>query len=153
MKKLAAAKRPPRKLNIPASIVIHDLAQAIAALKGAASAKMPVTLWSAEGAGIYAGAGWFAGVERQARAAVPDARASFVLDCAERADMTQEAFRAGIKAACFSGPAGVATKLADIARQQRALLHRKRPKALDLLNVAEPESACRGYLMGVGAGD
>ena len=67
-------------------------------------------------------------------------RPAFVLDCGERADMTQEAFRAGIKAACFSGPAGVATKLADIARQQRALLHRKRPKALDLLNVADPKA-------------
>jgi hypothetical protein len=153
MKKLAATKRPPRKLNTaaspePASIVIHDLAQAIAALKAAAAAKKPVTLWSAEGAGIYAGASWFAAVERGARAAVPAAKASFVLDCAERADMTQEAFRAGIKAACFSGPAGIATKLADIARQQRASFYRKRPKALDLLNVADPETACRRYLSG-----
>jgi hypothetical protein len=148
MKKPAAAKRPRRKLNKAANIVIRDLAEAIAALKAAAAAKKPVTLWSAEGAGIYAGAGWFAAVERQARAAVPDAEASFVLDCAERADMTQEAFRAGIKAACFSGPPGVATKLADIARQWRASLHRRRPKTLDLLNINDPETACRQYLTG-----
>jgi len=148
MKKPAAAKRPPRKPTPAASIVIHDLAQAIAALKGAAAARKPVTLWSAEGAGIYAGAGWFAAVERRARAAVPGAAASFVLDCAERADLTQEAFRAGIKAARFCGPPGVATKLADIARQQRASLHRRRPRALDLLNVSDPEIACRQYLTG-----
>ncbi len=79
---------------------------------------------------------------------MPGAKASFVLDCAERADLTQEAFRAGIKAACFSGPAGIATKLADIARQWRAALYRKRPKALDLLDVADPETACRQYLTG-----
>jgi hypothetical protein len=151
--KRAAAKRAASRQEEAASIVIHDLAQAIAALKGATAVKKPVTLWSAEGAGIYAGAGWFAAVERRARAAAPDARASFVLDCAERADMTQEAFRAGIKAACFSGPAGVATKLADIARQQRASLYRKRPKALNLLDVSDPETACRRYLTGVGAGD
>src|SRR5579862_5356271 len=144
--KRAAAKRAARRQEEAASpewasIVIHDLAQAIAALNAAAAAKKPVTLWSAEGAGIYAGAGWFAGVERRARAAVPAAKASFVLDCAERADVTQEAFRTGIKAACFSGVAGVATKLADIARQQRASLYRKRPKALDLLIVTDPETA------------
>jgi hypothetical protein len=133
--------------------VINDLDQAIAALRGAAAAKKPVVLWSAEGAGIYAGAGWFAALERQTRAAVPGTRASFVLDCAERADLTQEAFRAGIKAVRFAGPAGVARKLADIARQQRALLYRKRPKALDLLNIDDPETASRQYLNGVGADD
>src|SRR5476651_2180326 len=84
--KRAAAKRAARRPAEAASIVIHDLAQAIAALKGAATAKKPVSLWSAEGAVIYAGAGWFAALERQARAAVPSARASFVLDCGERAD-------------------------------------------------------------------
>jgi hypothetical protein len=148
MKKTAAAKRPPRKLNKTPDIVIHDLAQAIAALSAAAAARKPVTLWSAEGAGIYAGASWFAAVERRARAAVPNAKANFVLDCAERADMAQEAFRAGIKAARFAGPASVAAKLADIARQRHASLYRKRPKALDLLNVADPETACRDYLTG-----
>ena len=143
-----AAKAPPRKQQEAASIVIHDLAQAIAALRAAAAARQPVTLWSAEGAGIYAGPGWFAAVERQARAAVSAAKASFILDCAERADLVQEAFRAGIKAACFTGPRRVADKLADIADQQRAALHRRRPRALDLLNASDPESATAAYLAG-----
>ena len=148
MKKRAAAKRAARRQDTAASIVIHDLAQAIAALRAAAAARKPVTLWSAEGAGIYAGPGWFAAVERRARAAVPAARASFVIDCAERPDLVQEAFRSGIKAARFSGPARVAEKLADIAARQRATLHRRRPKALELLNVSDPETATAAYLAG-----
>jgi hypothetical protein len=143
-----AAKSPPRKPNEAASIVIHELAQAIAALRAAAAARRPVTLWSAEGAGIYAGPGWFAAVERQARAAVPAAKASFVIDCAERSDLVQEAFRAGIKAVRFAGPRRVAEKLADIAAQQRATLHRRRPKALELLNASDPETATAEYLAG-----
>ena len=138
MKRKAAAIR--------AAIVIHDLGQAVAALETAAALSRPVALWSAEGAGIYAGAGWFAAVERRARASVPKARADFILDCAERADLTQEAFRAGIKGVCFTGPSALAARLADIAGKWRARLYRRRPRALDLLREEEPAAACRRYL-------
>jgi hypothetical protein len=118
----------------------------VAALEAAAALARPVALWSASGAGIYAGAGWFSAVERRARASVPGARADFILDCAERADLTQEAFRAGIRDVCFTGPANVAERLADIAGKWRARLHRRRPKALDLLDEADPAAACRRFL-------
>ncbi len=140
-----AAKTPAGKSKA-ASIVIHDLGQALAALRAAASLGKAVTLWSAAGAGIFAGAGWFAVVARKARASVPAARASFVLDCAERADMVQDAFRAGISEVCFSGPAAIADKLSDIAGKSGARLHRRRPKALDLERVNDAENACRQYL-------
>ena len=149
MKKRAAAKRAakrPSGNSKAASIVIHDLGQAQAALRAAASLGKAVTLWSAAGAGIFAGAGWFAAVERKARAGVSAAKASFVLDCAERADMVQEAFRAGIREVCFSGPAAIAGKLSDIAGKSGARLHRRRPKALDLERVNDPETACIQYL-------
>ena len=138
MKKKAAAPH--------AAVVIHDLSQAVAALQASAELGRRVALWSAAGAGIYAGAGWFAAVERQARAKVGRVRADFILDCAERADLTQEAFRAGIKEVCFSGPAQVAERLADIAGKWRARLHRRRPNALDLIDEADPSMACRRYL-------
>ena len=150
MKRGAAAKRaaksPSGKPKAAACIVIHDLGQALAALSAAASLSQAVTLWSAPGAGIYAGAGWFAAVERKARAAVPAAKAGFVLDCAERADMVLDAFRAGISDVCFGGSPVVARKLADIARKSGARLHRRRLKALDLARVNDPETACRQYL-------
>jgi len=131
-----------------AAVVIHDLSHAVAALEASAALARPVALWSASGAGIYAGAGWFAAVERRARASVPGAQADFILDCAERADLTQEAWRAGIKGVCFTGPAPVAERLADIAAKWRAKLYRRRPKALDLLDKADPAMACRRYLAG-----
>jgi hypothetical protein len=131
-----------------AAVVIHDLSQAVAALEAAAALARPIALWSASGAGIYAGAGWFAAMERRARASVPGAKADFILDCAERADLTQEAFRAGIKQVCFTGPARVAERLADIAGKWRAKLHRRRPNALDLLDEADPAAALRQYLAG-----
>ena len=56
MKKKAAAPH--------AAVVIHDLSQAVAALQASAELGRRVALWSAAGAGIYAGAGWFAAVER-----------------------------------------------------------------------------------------
>ena len=44
------------------AIVVHDLAQATAALRAAAAAGVPVTLWSAPGAAAYAGLGFLAAV-------------------------------------------------------------------------------------------
>jgi hypothetical protein len=131
-----------------AAVVFHDLGQAVAALEASAELSRPVALWSAAGAGIYAGAGWFAAVERRARASAPGAQADFILDCAERADLAQEAFRAGVKDVCFTGPAPIAERLADIAGKWRARLHRRRPKALDLLEEAAPAAACRRHLGG-----
>jgi hypothetical protein len=128
------------------AVVFHDLAQAIAALSVAAALSEPVALWSAPGAALYLGSGWFAAVERRARAAVPAASARFVLDCAERADMVQEAFAEGIADACFTGPSTLAERLADIAHKSRARLHRRRPRALDLAGVADAEAAVRDFL-------
>jgi hypothetical protein len=131
-----------------AAVVYHDLAQAIAALATAAAIGKPVALWSAPGAALYFGSGWFAAVERRARAAVPAASARFVLDCAARADLVQEAFAEGITDACFAGPSALAERLADIARKSRARLHRRRPRALDLADVGDKEAALRDFLGG-----
>jgi hypothetical protein len=132
----------------PAAVVFHDLAQATAVLAAAAALGRAVVLWSAPAAALYLGSGWFAAVERRARAAVPAASARFVLDCAARADLVQEAFAEGIKDACFTGPSSLAERLADIAQKSRARLHRRRPRALDLGVVADAEAALRDFLGG-----
>ncbi len=56
---------------------------------------------------------------RQARAAEPKAKAAFVLDCGDRADLVQDAFREGLAEACFTGRPAVAARLADIARKSQ----------------------------------
>jgi fructose/tagatose bisphosphate aldolase len=131
-----------------AAVIVHDLAQANAALAAALESGRPIAVWSAPEAAIYAGIGWFAAVERRARAANPKAPARFVLDCGERADLVQEAFREGIEETCFTGRASLAERLADIAAQSHAKLHRRRPRALDLDVTEDPRAACRRLLGG-----
>ena len=139
-----------RKRTVAAAtaFIVHDLAEAKAALAAAAETGRMVAIWSAPEAAIFAGTGWFAAVERRARAANPKALARFVLDCGHRSDLVQEAFREGIKEACFTGGSSLAERLADIAVKSRARLHRRRPRALDLGETTDPGSACRRLLGG-----
>jgi len=130
------------------AVVVRDLDQAAMALAIAASLKEPIAIWSAPRAALALGVGWFAGLMRRAQESEPRARAVFVLDCGERADLVQDAFREGLGDACFTGRAAVAARLADIARKSRARLHRKRPRALDLGAKQDPAAALRAFLGG-----
>jgi hypothetical protein len=128
------------------AFVIHSLLQAKAALAAAAERGAAVALLSAPGAAAYAGAGWFDAVARAAKAAQPDADMIAILDCSDRADLVQAAFRQGLGHAIFRGEAGVARRLRDIARQRGATLLTRRPPALDLEHAADPRAACRAWL-------
>lgn len=130
------------------AVIIHDLGHARAALAAAAGAGVAVELWSAPGAAAYAGAGWFAAVVRLARQEHPDADVQAVLDCGDRADLAQAALRQGLRGICFRGSKPAGGRLADIAARQDAILHRRRPSALDLLYVEEPFDACRKWFGG-----
>jgi acyl-CoA reductase-like NAD-dependent aldehyde dehydrogenase len=102
-------------------------------LSVAAEAGRPVLIASAPDAGISAGPGWFGAVLRAARAAVPAARCTALLDCGDDAGAAMAAIRAGIPAVVFTGHADVARRLADIAVQAGARLITERPQpALDL---------------------
>jgi len=130
------------------AVVVHDLDQAAMALAIAASLKEPVAIWSAPRAALELGVGWFAALVRRARESEPRACSVFVLDCGDRADLVQDAFREGLGDACFTGRAAVAARLADIARKSRARLHRKRPRALDLAALRDPAGALKAFLGG-----
>jgi hypothetical protein len=130
----------------PPVFVIHSLAHAVAALTAAAEAGRPVVLASAPNAGVYAGPGWFRELIGTARAAVPGARCTMLLDCGDDAGAAQAAIRAGVGAIVFAGRADVAARLADIATQGGARLITERPAAaLDLAAefFASPEILCR----------
>jgi hypothetical protein len=115
-----------------AVIIIHSLAQAIAALSAAARAARPVVLASAPGAGGYAGPGWFGALVAAAREAVPDARFSVLLDCGDDAGAALAAIRSEIEAVVFTGAADIARRLADIARHHGVRLETALPPpALD----------------------
>lgn len=130
------------------AVIIHDLGHARAALAAAADMGVAVELWSAPGAAAYAGAGWFDALVRLARQDHPDADVQAVLDCGSRADLAQAALRQGLRGICFHGSKAAAARLADIAAQHDATLHRRRPNTLDLLDAAEPFDACRTWFGG-----
>lgn len=117
----------------PPVITVHSLAHAVAALAAAAKAGRAVAVASAEGAGIYAGPGWWGALVEAAREAVPQARFTATLDCGEEAGAALAAIRSGIERVLFTGEAEPARRLAEIARQHGVALVTRRPKpALDL---------------------
>ena len=117
-------------------IIVHSLAQAVAALSAAAEAGRAIVLASSPDAGIYAGPGWFREIMEAAREAVPEARFTAILDCDEDAGAAMAAIRAGVQAIVFTGPAELATRLADIAAQAGAKLSTERPAAILDLGAA-----------------
>ena len=130
------------------AVVVHDLGQAEAALAAAAALKQPIAIWSAPEAALRAGVGWFAALARRARATEPKAKAAFILDCGDRADLVQDAFREGLADVCFTGRPAVAARLADIARKSKARLHLKRARALDLASPRDIAAALVALLGG-----
>jgi hypothetical protein len=106
-----------------------------------------VTLASAPDAGISAGPGWFKAVVELARGEFPAVELSCVLDCGDAAGMVLAALRQGLPRVLFTGSAGAAARLADIAAQCGAVLERGplEPK-LDLLDRRDPAPLCRDFL-------
>ncbi len=132
-----------------ARIVFHSLAHARAALAAAAEAGVAVTLQSAPGAAAYAGAGYLKAIADRAAAEHADVDCAAVIDCGADAGIAMAALRIGWRTVAFSGPAKVRRKLADIAEQMGARLvadEADAREALDLLDVADADAACREYL-------
>ncbi len=138
----------------PPVFIVHSLAHAVAVLREAAAAGRAVVLASAPGAGIYAGPGWFGAVAEAARAAVPEAEFSALLDCGDDAGAAMAAIRAGIGAVVFTGRTDVAERLTEIAAERGCrLLTDPLPEATDLgaLFFADEETLrrhCREILAG-----
>jgi hypothetical protein len=134
-------------------VVVHSLAQARAAVAAAQAIGCPVTLASAAGAGAYAGAPWFAAIVKLAAAEAPGCPVSAILDCGDQPGTVLAALRAGVRRVRFEGSAEAASHLGEIAAQYGATIERgAHAPALDLLDAADPEAACRAYLAGNSAG-
>jgi hypothetical protein len=113
----------------PPAVTIHGLDQARAAL----APGVPVTLLSAPGAGIYAGAGWW---QALIAAAAPPPHTPDVLDCGNAPGRALEALRCGqrlliLHRAPHCTPA-VWQDIAERAARQGAALLPTRPPSLDL---------------------
>src|SRR3954454_18106261 len=136
------------------AIIVHSPAHAVAALRAAAEAGVPVLLLSAVDAGLSAGAGWWREMIAAGRDSLPGEGtgallAGTLLDCGDDAGAAQAALRAGVEAIVFSGRADVFERLADIAGQCGSRVCRARPSAaLDLGDdfFAPPDALLRHVL-------
>ena len=130
------------------AIVVHDLDQATAALRAAAAAGVPVTLWSAPGAAAYAGLGFLGSVFEKAREAVPEARHDAVVDCAASGVLAHEALSRGFAGVAFTGRGTMRRTLQAIAEAEGRRLVTAGPGrgALDLARSDAPERDCALYL-------
>lgn len=106
----------------PATIV-HGLAGARAALaKG-----KPVTLLSADGAGLYMGCGWWKALIDEARAAFPEVPLMDVLDCADGTGQALGALRLGLTRLVLRAEAPGRDAVISIAQSLGAHILTERP--------------------------
>ena len=130
------------------AIVVHDLDQTVGALRAAAAAGVPVTLWSAPGAASYAGLGFLGAVFEQAKEAVPEADHDVVVDCRSSAVLAHEALSRGFAGVAFTGRGAMRKTLQAIAGGQSSRLITTGPArgALDLVHSSDPERDSAAYL-------
>lgn len=132
--------------------IVHDLAQARAALAAAAAAGLRVRIESAPGAAGQGGAAWFCALMAAATAAAPDAKAEWVLDCGAEAGAALGALREGVPAIRTRVPIRARTPLAALARRCKARFYEgKLGGACDLGNEVDPAAAAMRFLARRGA--
>jgi hypothetical protein len=112
------------------AVIVNGRDDAVAALRGARGA--PITLLSAPGAVLFAGCLWWREVVRQARAIVPDANATDILDCADASGLAVSALRLGQQAVVLSDQAPGYSSVLAIAHDLGAQVLPMAPPALDL---------------------
>ncbi|MBT5051523.1 MAG: hypothetical protein HOM58_23710 [Rhodospirillaceae bacterium] len=138
-------KRSDKTNKRPRAVMIHGLTHARAACIAAREVGVPLELHSAPDAVASLGPLWFQKILEEIDAEFPDLDIEMVLDCGDAAGYALAALRQGLKHIRFSGPKITTEKIRDMARQQKAVLHKGWPDILDLGHEADPANACRHW--------
>jgi hypothetical protein len=110
------------------AVIIHSLADA----RNVLALGRPVTLLSAPGAGVYAGANWWKALTDQARPEFPDAVFDNVLDCADSAGAAMAALRVGVNTLILWNSVAGWHAVAEIAARANGAVLPMAPVALDM---------------------
>ena len=133
------------------TIVVYGFDDAVAALEAAAWLGQSVRLKSpfAVSASLGPQVAW--SMFRQASAAVPDAEATWVLDCGDHPGTAMSALRAGVPEMQVAVSGEARARLADIAEQRGARIAEDAEDSpiLDLADAEDSVSACRQWLQTV----
>ncbi len=140
----APAGRAP--VSLAPAIVVHDLADCLAALEAARDLGRSVTLLSAPGAAGSGGAPWWRCLVAAAKAREPKADFAALLDCGPAPGYVLAALRAGVTGLVFTGPPRLAVPLRAAAAKAGATLLTRRPPCRDLLDEPDRAAACRTWL-------
>jgi hypothetical protein len=111
----------------------------------------PVTLLSAEGAGAYAGVGWWQAMVRLARAAFPATAGDDILDCGFAPGRALEALRMHQKLLVLRADPRVWADISERAAAQGGLLLAEAPPALDLAQRGAARKLADWLAQGAGA--
>ncbi len=116
-------------MRLAPAVIVHSTADIHAAL----APGLPVTLVSAPGAALYAGAGWWVALIAAARSEHPGHRFDEILDCGDAPGRAAEALRAGARSLVLSPvwPAAY-ERVRLMAEEVGATLRPVMPPALDL---------------------
>ena len=136
-----------KNMNRDRIIIVHDLEQAMLALKAAATCTRAVTLRSAPEAAAYLSPAVFLAMIEEAATAEPEANYTAALDCGDKPGLVMNALRHGVKIVRANLSDDVQAKMNSIAEQTKALVipYDDTP-ALDLHNADDPATACRDWL-------
>jgi hypothetical protein len=128
--------------------VVYGFEDAVAALRASAWLRRPVRLKSpfAVSASLGPQVAW--SMFRQASRDVPDAEATWALDCGDDAGTVLAALKAGVPEVQVSLPREATVRLAEIAEQHGARITADPDDSplLDLANIEDSFVACRQWL-------
>ena len=130
------------------AVVVYGLGDAVAALSAAAALDRPIRLITPLSFSASLGPRVARAMIDAARAAVPQARRTWIIDCGDDAGLAMAALRAGARLIRVNLRADVRVRVADIARQQSARLadDGDDQPALDLAMVGDARAACLSWL-------
>jgi hypothetical protein len=115
-------------MKVSPAVIVHGLEMARAALRPG----LPVTLLSGEGAGAYAGVGWWQALVRAAHQDFPQTHMQDILDCGFAPGRALEALRAGQTRLVLRADPRVWADIAERTARLGGVLLAEAPPALDL---------------------
>jgi fructose/tagatose bisphosphate aldolase len=128
------------------AIIFHSLAHARAALAAARDADAPVILLTPPQGARYAGPLFYWEVLRLAERDTGRAPDAAIIDCGDYAGVAMAAIRCGWRRLAFSGRKAVRARIKSMVEQAGGGLVDSLPDALDLLDLRDPDGACRRHL-------
>lgn len=129
-------------------VIVHDLAQAMAAAQCAVAEGRPLTLRSPPDGGRGLGVGGWLALQQAVTTALPNAEITFCIDCGDHVGDAHAALTFGARQIALDPAAPGYARIADLAEKSGAEILNGQP-AVDLAFEYDPAQAIRRALTGI----